>query len=165
MSTYEDKYLIIDYDKGFRIKNDGYELLISAKNSYRIYFLNGKRHRIGGPAVTHGSSQYWCVNDMLHRIGGPALNSVRGNAYYVNDICFTVSDSGYSGEKEYYNYIFNDAFSLAQLNKICPFCDKYFNSVNETAVHLDYELENNNHDELLKNEIINKRFILIMRKT
>lgn len=37
-----------------------------------IHMLDGKFHRIGGPAITIGNTQEWLVNGEYHRDDGPA---------------------------------------------------------------------------------------------
>ena len=50
------------------------------------WFLNGKRHRIDGPAVeyTHGD-KHWYLNGEYHRPDGPACEYADGTKYwYLN---------------------------------------------------------------------------------
>ncbi len=50
------------------------------------YYLNGKRHRIDGPAVEYiDGTKKWFVNNKLHRLDGPALESRNGDEeWWVN---------------------------------------------------------------------------------
>ena len=46
-----------------------------------FWYLNGKLHREGGPAVVHlNGSKEWYLNDRLHREDGPAVMYVSGYA-------------------------------------------------------------------------------------
>ena len=39
-----------------------------------VYYLNGKRHREGAPAIElQNGEKWWCVNDTYHREDGPAV--------------------------------------------------------------------------------------------
>ena len=43
------------------------------------YYLNGKIHREGGPAVfTHGGDREWYYHGQLHRLDGPAVQGPGG---------------------------------------------------------------------------------------
>jgi hypothetical protein len=45
-----------------------------------------QRHRLDGPAFIHPNGlQQWCVNGKLHRMDGPAITYSGGEAWYVND--------------------------------------------------------------------------------
>jgi hypothetical protein len=79
----------------------GYSVDIT--KSYIVWYLNGKRHRVVGPAIecangnkewwldgnqhrqdgpaiecTNGD-KYWCLNGKPHRVGGPAVELANGN--------------------------------------------------------------------------------------
>lgn len=47
------------------------------------WFLNGKRHRIDGPAVEHSDGEKaWYSNGEVHRIDGPAVERADGTKEY-----------------------------------------------------------------------------------
>ena len=52
----------------------------------RAWYLNGRRHRLDGPAVIWPSGrEEWCVDDVWHRTGGPAFtNSCGARRWYLN---------------------------------------------------------------------------------
>ena len=55
-------------------------------NGTKIWYLNGQRHREGGPAVERadGSKEWW-LNDKPHREGGPAVERANGTKrWYLN---------------------------------------------------------------------------------
>ena len=70
------------------------------------WYLNGKLHREGGPAVecTEGT-KYWFLNGKLHREDGPAIEYSNGDkSWYLNGMCYT--------EREYNQ-------KIKELNKTC----------------------------------------------
>lgn len=47
------------------------------------WWLDGKRHRENGPAITHANgTQEWWLNDERHREGGPAFTGSHGEQYW-----------------------------------------------------------------------------------
>ena len=46
-------------------------------NGREVWFIHGRRHRIGGPASENGSNEFssWYVHECLHRVDGPAHDS------------------------------------------------------------------------------------------
>jgi hypothetical protein len=70
-------------------------------NGNQFWYVNGKRHRVGGPAViSHNGSQFWYLNGKRHRVDGPAIVCANGytsywlNGEYQYDAKRTVSSSG-----------------------------------------------------------------------
>jgi len=66
------------YSKGyFEIDSDG----------TKRWYLNGKLHRLDGPAVEYASgTKKWYLNDELHRLDGPAIEYIDGTkCWYLND--------------------------------------------------------------------------------
>lgn len=63
------------------IKRDGLNIF---PNGDKYWYLNGLRHREGGPAVEHANGyQEWRINDLLHREDGPAIEDGKyGNKYW-----------------------------------------------------------------------------------
>lgn len=53
------------------------------------YWLYGKRHRMDGPAIDTKRSKQWWINDELHREDGPAIVNGNFSAYYLNNQYFT----------------------------------------------------------------------------
>ena len=63
----------------------GYE--ISETTFYRVWYLNGERHREDGPAIewADGDREWW-VNGEFHREDGPAIEYADGHCvWYEND--------------------------------------------------------------------------------
>ena len=52
----------------------------------KVWELDGKRHREGGPAVelADGSRSWW-INGKLHRADGPAIENINGNKQWYVD--------------------------------------------------------------------------------
>ena len=59
---------------------------IERASGTKAWYLNGQRHREGGPAIERADgSKYWYLNDKLHREDGPAIEYVSGSKYwYLN---------------------------------------------------------------------------------
>lgn len=50
---------------------------------FEEWWIDGKRHRVGGPAVTYDDgSEDWLQNGILHREDGPAIVRKSLNPYY-----------------------------------------------------------------------------------
>jgi len=66
--------------------NKGYELLIDHMGT-KHWYLNGERHREGGPAcVWPDGEKEWCIDGELHREDGPAMVYPDGRKHwYLND--------------------------------------------------------------------------------
>lgn len=85
---------ITSYSKAFRLR---YHKIGSYVYVYRdfekYYFVNGKRHRRGGPAVETRHYKQWWVNDKLHRLDGPAFEKADGpDHWYINDNFISTKD-------------------------------------------------------------------------
>ena len=55
-------------------------------NGTKYWYMNGKCHRENGPALeyAHGSKSWW-INGKLHRIDGPAVEYANGNKlWWIN---------------------------------------------------------------------------------
>jgi hypothetical protein len=49
------------------------------ENGYRVWYQNGKLHRVDGPAVEWANGdRSWYQNDQRHRVDGPAIEYVNG---------------------------------------------------------------------------------------
>jgi hypothetical protein len=55
-------------------------------NGSKAWWLNGKRHRVDGPAVEHSDgSKSWYLNDKRHRVDGPAIEDADDTkVWYLN---------------------------------------------------------------------------------
>ena len=51
------------------------------------WYLNGKRHRVDGPAIEDANgNKYWYLNGKLHRVDGSAAEFTYGYKFwYLND--------------------------------------------------------------------------------
>jgi hypothetical protein len=50
------------------------------------WFIDGKRHRIGEPAIVWTSGKHWFVDNKRHRIGAPAIERANGDReWFVED--------------------------------------------------------------------------------
>ena len=60
----------------------------------KYWYLNGKRHRIDGPAIEWANgSKNWYLNGKYHRTDGPAIELVSGRKYwYINGIEYSEED-------------------------------------------------------------------------
>lgn len=57
------------------------------ENGDKEWYLNGKLHREGGPAIEWASgSKEWWINNKLHREDGPAIERANGSKFWwLND--------------------------------------------------------------------------------
>ena len=47
------------------------------------WFLNGKLHRVDGPAIEYANgTKWWYLNGELHRVDGPAVEFANGDKYW-----------------------------------------------------------------------------------
>jgi hypothetical protein len=55
-------------------------------NGNKHWFLNGKRHRVDGPACEWADGdKHWYLNGKCHRVDGPAYERANGDkAWYLN---------------------------------------------------------------------------------
>ena len=60
--------------------------LITYSDGSKAWYLNGKRHRVDGPAVKYPNGpELWWFNDFLHRENGPAIERPDGTKeWYLN---------------------------------------------------------------------------------
>ena len=55
-------------------------------NGDKEWYLDGKRHRVGGPAIEFANgSKYWFLNGKLHRTDGPAIEGADGSKFWYQD--------------------------------------------------------------------------------
>jgi hypothetical protein len=64
------------------------------ENGTKEWWLNGKLHRVDGPAVEFISSgEQWWLNGKVHRVDGPAVERPDGCKYwYLNDRRYKFDD-------------------------------------------------------------------------
>jgi len=60
-------------------------------NGTKYWYLNGKLHREGGPAIEYpNGGKYWYLKGKLHREDGPASEWPNGDDFwYLNDECLS----------------------------------------------------------------------------
>jgi len=55
-------------------------LLGECGDGSRRWYVNGKRHRVDGPAVEYANGRKeWWADDKLHRVDGPAIDDANGD--------------------------------------------------------------------------------------
>ena len=55
-------------------------------NGDKFWCLDGKLHRIDGPAIEYADgSKEWCLDGKLHRVDGPAVEFANGSKYWYLD--------------------------------------------------------------------------------
>ena len=57
-------------------------------DGYKVWYLNGKRHRTDGPAVEWADgTKWWYLNGERHRTDGPAIEYADGyEAWWLNGV-------------------------------------------------------------------------------
>lgn len=91
----EEKYPVVE---NIKIEQTKEGLLMFTKNKYgdQEWFLNGKRHRVGGPAVIEAGGNGiigWYNNGYLHREDGPASKAPNGSkGWYLKDKLIIYTD-------------------------------------------------------------------------
>jgi len=76
-----------EYKEVKELTNVGYEYKVDMYGAKRWY-LNGKHHREGGPAIEYISgNKYWYQNGDVHREDGPAIEFADGaKRWYLSNI-------------------------------------------------------------------------------
>ena len=61
--------------------------IVNYLDGSKSWFLDGKRHRLDGPAVeTESGTKYWYFNNKCHRLDGPAIEYPNGlKLWFFND--------------------------------------------------------------------------------
>ena len=69
------------------------EYTVKVSEDKTEWFLNGKRHRVDGPAVEWANGyKSWFLNGERHRVDGPAVEYTNGDKeWYLNGQQFTKS--------------------------------------------------------------------------
>ena len=96
------------YLNGKRHRIDG--PAVEYTNGTKCWYLNGKCHRIDGPAVEYtNGDKFWYLNDKLHRIDGPAIEYANGDkSWYLNGKKVKEEDviiNANLTEREYINFV------------------------------------------------------------
>ena len=64
------------------IKTITYQVEVTPKGS-KFWYLNGQRHREGGPAIEYANGdKEWYIDGVLHREDGPAIEYADGEKSY-----------------------------------------------------------------------------------
>jgi hypothetical protein len=73
--------------------------IILYPNNDKIWYVEGKEHRIDGPAIMDANGdRYWYQNGRHHRLDGPAIECANGfRSFWIEDIEFE--------EKTYWEHI------------------------------------------------------------
>jgi len=59
-------------------------VMYTTDDGAQVWYLNGERHRVDGPAYIDGICQEWYLNGELHRTDGPAVIDGGHQAWYLN---------------------------------------------------------------------------------
>lgn len=75
-------------------KNDEYHRVggpafIDKNGKVESWYLNGRRHRIDGPAYTNNGVRHWYLNGVRHRTDGPAITTGKHEEYWVHGKIFS----------------------------------------------------------------------------
>jgi len=72
------------------VKRNG---LIIDSNRTKSWYMNGKLHRVDGPAIEYANgAKVWYSDGKCHRVDGPAVELSDGTkAWYYNDKQYTFS--------------------------------------------------------------------------
>ena len=64
-----------------------YEVEVYPNGGGKFWYLNGKRHRVDGPAVEWSNgTKCWYLKGKLHRVDGPAIEYANGTkSWCLND--------------------------------------------------------------------------------
>ena len=86
---------------------------VTVDNGNRRWYVDGKKHRVGGPAVEYAAEpvagrKEWWQNGKKHREDGPAIENVDGGkAWYVDGKCHRLDGPAVEyadGGKEWYQH-------------------------------------------------------------
>jgi endonuclease YncB( thermonuclease family) len=64
---------------------DNEPILELDKNGTKRWWMNGKRHRVDGPAVEWADGDKWWMNGKRHRVDGPAVEWADGDKWWCLD--------------------------------------------------------------------------------
>ena len=73
------------YKDGKRHRLDG--PAVERANGDKVWYINGKRHRLDGPAVEYANGdKLWYKDGKRHRLDGPAVEYASGDSHwFLND--------------------------------------------------------------------------------
>jgi len=58
----------------------GFTGVVRYPNGSKIWYLNGERHRVDGPAIEYpDGTKQWYLNGKVHRVDGPAYEGADGS--------------------------------------------------------------------------------------
>jgi hypothetical protein len=68
-----------------------YTGIVEHSNGDKSWYLNGKFHRLDGPAIEYyNGNKVWYLNNKRHRVGGPAVEFSNGHKkWYLNGINYS----------------------------------------------------------------------------
>ena len=76
-----------------KLKTFGKQVFRIDEYGDKNWYLNGKRHRINGPAIEFANGdKWWYLNGKYHRVDGPAVERANGDKWwYLNGKCHRVN--------------------------------------------------------------------------
>ena len=83
-----------DTVRWYNLKTDKYHReggpAVEYADGTKSWYLNGRYHRVDGPACDSSSFKSWWLNGKRHRTDGPAVEWADGTkAWYLNDVEYT----------------------------------------------------------------------------
>lgn len=89
--------------------NDGLPHILMVED-ITIYMVDGKYHRVDGPAYVSSDTQMWYENGLLNNTSGPSIINPSGEFWYMNGKLHRDGDAAItrkSGDKEWYQHGIN----------------------------------------------------------
>ena len=70
---------------------ENYTGIVIYSDGSKEWWVNGKRHRIDGPAVEYANgNKFWYINGKRHREDGPAIEGHNGKGlFYLNGVKYS----------------------------------------------------------------------------
>lgn len=84
----DDKGTVRYYKPGTQIlhRTDGGPAITEYEDGSKFWYVNGKRHRRGGPAIEYAEgTKCWYVDGKRHRLDGPAVEYADGSKFWYVD--------------------------------------------------------------------------------
>jgi len=110
--------------KGQHHRDGDLPALIDKKENHKEYWIDGKRSRLGGPAIERGSigsNDYhfeYYVDDMLHRTTGPAIIDIDGTRKFaIAGKVMTEAEHILTVNKEITQEVLDKAIAVVRTNK------------------------------------------------
>lgn len=67
----------------FHDRPDNFTGIVESENGDKAWYLNGKRHRVDGPAEEWSDgTKFWFLDGESHRVDGPAVEFASGNKHW-----------------------------------------------------------------------------------